>query len=57
MDKLVVFVQYTFGGTGVVNDEHPSMPVFSPSKASSISSSGMLSMLSGFLLALMIIVK
>jgi len=45
------------GGTGVVNDEHPSMPVFSPSKASSISSSGIWSMLNGFLLALMIIVK
>ena len=48
---------FSFGGTGVVNDEHPSMPVFSPSKASSISSSGIWSMLNGFLLALMIIVK
>ena len=46
-----------FGGAGVVIDEHPSGPSLSPSKASSISSSGILSMLKGFLLALMIIVK
>lgn len=29
-----------FGGAGVIKDEHPSVSVFSPSKASSISSSG-----------------
>ena len=46
-----------FGGAGVVIDEHPSFPSVSPSNASSISSSGILSMLKGFLLALMIIVK
>ena len=45
------------GGAGVVIDEHPSFPSFPPSKASSISSSGILSMLKGFLLALIIIVK
>ena len=38
-------------------DEHPSVSVFSPSKASSISSSGIFSMLKGFLLALIIKVK
>ena len=39
-----------FGGAGVVIDEHTSFPSFSPSKASSISSSGIFSMLKGFLL-------
>ena len=46
-----------FGGAGVIKDEHPSVSLFSPSKASSISSSGILSMLMGFLLALIIKVK
>lgn len=45
------------GGAGVIKDEQPSVSVFSPSKASSISSSGILSMLNGFLLALMMRVK
>ena len=45
------------GGAGVIEDEHPSVSVFSPSKASSISSSGIFSMLKGFLLALIIRVK
>ena len=52
---------YCFGGTGVAMSEHPSFPSvfssFSPSKASSISLSGMLSTLIGFLLALIINVK
>ena len=46
-----------YGGAGVIKDEHPSVSVFSPSKASSISSSGIFSMLKGFLLALIIKVK
>ena len=44
----------SIGGAGVIMDEHPSVSVFSPSKASSISSSGIFSMLKGFLLALII---
>ena len=61
-DNITVVLSHTKivltgGGAGVVIDEHPSFPTVSPSKASSISSSGILSMLKGFLLALMIIVK
>ena len=48
---------FILGGAGVIKDEHPSVSVFSPSKASSISSSGIFSMLKGFLLALIIKVK
>ncbi len=48
---------FPFGGAGVIKDEHSSVSVFLPSKASSISSSGMFSMLNGFLLALIIKVK
>ena len=51
--KLVEF----FGGAGVIKNEHPSILLFSPSKAASISSSGILSMLKDFLLALIIKVK
>ena len=50
-------IQICYGGAGVIKDEHPSVSVFSPSKAASISSSGILSMLKGFLLALIIKVK
>lgn len=46
-----------FGGTEDVKDEHSSVLVFSPSKASSIASNGILSILKGFLLALIINVK
>lgn len=46
-----------FGGAGVFKDEHPSEAPVSPSNAVSISSSGILSMLNGFLLALMMRVK
>ena len=45
------------GGAGVLKDEHPSKAQISPSNAVSISSSGILSMLNGFLLALMMRVK
>lgn len=45
------------GGAGVLKDEHPSEAPVSPSNAVSISSSGILSMLNGFLLALMMRVK
>ena len=55
--KKYVFVRTSFGGAGVIKDEHPSISLFSPSKASSISSSGIFSMLKGFLLALTINVK
>ena len=44
---------FIFGGAGVLKDEHPSEAPVSPSNAVSISSSGILSMLNGFLLALM----
>ena len=50
-------VQVRLGGAGVIKDEHPSILLFSPSKAASISSSGILSMLKDFLLALIIKVK
>ena len=45
------------GGAGVLKDEHPSEAPVSLSNAVSISSSGILSMLNGFLLALMMRVK
>ena len=45
------------GGAGVLKDEHSSEAPVSPSNAVSISSSGTLSMLNGFLLALMMRVK
>ena len=48
---------FSFGGAGVLKDEHPSEAPVSPSNAVSISSSGILSMLNGFLLALIIKVK
>ena len=48
---------FSIGGAGVIKDEHPSILLFSPSKAASISSSGILSMLKDFLLALIIKVK
>lgn len=48
---------FLFGGAGVLKDEHPSEAPVSPSNAVSISSSGILSMLNGFLLALMMRVK
>ena len=50
-------VHLFFGGAGVPKDEHPSEAPVSPSNAVSISSSGILSMLNGFLLALMMRVK
>ena len=46
-----------FGGAGAFKDEHPSEAPVSLSNAVSISSSGILSMLNGFLLALMMRVK
>ena len=51
------FLSPHYGGAGVFKDEHPSKAPVSPSNAVSISSSGILSMLSGFLLALMMRVK
>ena len=48
---------FSYGGAGVFKDEHPSEAPVSPSNAVSISSSGILSMLNGFLLALMMRVK
>ena len=48
---------FLFGGAGVLKDEHPSEAPVSLSNAISISSSGILSMLNGFLLALMMRVK
>ena len=46
-----------FGGADVFIDEHSAEVYVSPPNAASISSSGMLSMLNGFLLALIIKVK
>lgn len=45
------------GGAGAFKDEHPSEATPLPSNTDSISSSGILSILNGFLLALMMRVK
>ena len=48
---------FHFGGADIFKDEHSAEVYVSPLNAVSISSSGMFSILSGFLLALMIKVK
>ena len=52
-----LFLSPHYGGAGAFKDEHPSEAPVSLSNAVSISSSGILSMLNGFLLALMMRVK
>ena len=55
--KSTLCVPFLSGGAGDVIVEHCLLLVLSELKASSISSNGMLSMLNGFLLALIIKVK
>lgn len=47
---IVSKLRFLFGGAGVLKDEHLSEAPVSPLNAVSISSSGILSMLNGFLL-------
>ena len=56
-EKPPGWMAFLFGGAGVIMDEHSSASLFSPSKAVSMSSSGIFSIFRGLLLALTIRVK